>query len=194
MYFSGVLYAIKNGIEHIKKYNLWHRAQILIFNGIEHMCYIFLRHTGNFLVQRQRPDAIGVVGSSHCRCRCPCAPRSGGVHLFPVSLQRGARLGTQKKRAHRQPWAINSLSPAGRGADYGVGARPNPLPVPIAGRPAESRRAEHSMLRTFGWVNSVSGTGKAGDGTGRRPPCLRAPSPRRWRCRCENFSTMIPCR
>jgi uncharacterized protein YciI len=23
----------KNGIEHIKKYNLWHRAQILIFNG-----------------------------------------------------------------------------------------------------------------------------------------------------------------
>jgi hypothetical protein len=49
MYFSGVLYAIKNGIEHIKKYNLWHRAQILIFNGIEHMCYIFLWHTGNFL-------------------------------------------------------------------------------------------------------------------------------------------------
>jgi hypothetical protein len=25
----------KNGIEHIKKYNLWHRAQILIFNGIK---------------------------------------------------------------------------------------------------------------------------------------------------------------
>jgi hypothetical protein len=50
MYFSGVLYAIKNGIEHIKKYNLWHRAQILIFNGIEHMCYIFLWHTGNFLL------------------------------------------------------------------------------------------------------------------------------------------------
>jgi hypothetical protein len=49
MCISGVLYAIKNGIEHIKKYNLWHRAQILNFNDIEQMCYIFLWHTWNFL-------------------------------------------------------------------------------------------------------------------------------------------------
>jgi hypothetical protein len=45
-----VLYAIKNGIEHIKKHNQWRRAQILISNGIEHTGYSFSWHTRNFLV------------------------------------------------------------------------------------------------------------------------------------------------
>jgi hypothetical protein len=68
MYFSGVLYAIKNGIEHIKKYNLWHRAQILIFNGTEHMSYNFSWHTRNFLQalprlgMRPNPQGTGLGG------------------------------------------------------------------------------------------------------------------------------------
>jgi hypothetical protein len=47
-----VFYAIKNVIEHIKKYNLWHRAQIVIFNDVEHMSYNFLWHTRNFLIKQ----------------------------------------------------------------------------------------------------------------------------------------------
>jgi hypothetical protein len=39
----------KIGKEHIKKYNLWHTTQILIFNGIEHMSYNFSWHIRNFL-------------------------------------------------------------------------------------------------------------------------------------------------
>jgi hypothetical protein len=34
----------------MKNYNLWHRAQICIFYGMEDMSYIFLWHTWNFLL------------------------------------------------------------------------------------------------------------------------------------------------
>jgi hypothetical protein len=41
-----------NGIKHMKKYKLWHRAQFYISYGIELMSYIFLWHTGNFLTKQ----------------------------------------------------------------------------------------------------------------------------------------------
>jgi hypothetical protein len=53
----------ENGIEHMKKYKLWHRAQFYISYGIELMSYIFLWHTGNFL-DFQRDDATTGFDSS----------------------------------------------------------------------------------------------------------------------------------
>jgi hypothetical protein len=38
-----------NDTKHMKNYDIWHRAQICIFYGIEHMSYIFLWHIGNFI-------------------------------------------------------------------------------------------------------------------------------------------------
>jgi hypothetical protein len=64
-----------NGTKHMKNYNIWHRAQICIFYGIEHMSYIFLWHIGSFLKKKK----------SHYRIHVGAA--DSGLRLIHALLQ-----------------------------------------------------------------------------------------------------------